>query len=144
MTKPTPTPTRTFITTPTRTFITTLKDGTIRKVTVPATWKLTFGSVVPYAGQQGNNHGVALRFYEGNKENLRAVMCDVASFRDEGISVVEKRTTIQRKATQKQTARGAKDVVIEARMTEWVNPDSDDDDSPMPEEFLTLTHSEPE
>ena len=134
MTKPPPVATRTFVM--------TLKDGTTRKVTVPQTWKLTFGSVVPFDGQKGQNHGVALRFYEGSKENLRAVMCDVASFRDESISVVEKRTTIQRKMAQKQTARGAKDVVVEARMTEWVNPDMDDDDSPMPEEFLTLTHNE--
>ena len=123
-----------------RTFVLLLKDGTVRKMTIPTTWKLTFGSVVPYNGQKGDHHGVALRLYEGNKENLRAVMCDVASIRDASIEIIEKRTTVQRKASQKETSKGMKDVVIEARVTEWVNPDSEEDDSPVPEEFLRLSH----
>jgi len=62
----------------------------------------------------------------------------VVAIRDASFAVVEKRTTIQRKAAQRQTPHGAKDVVVEARVTEWVNPDKEDD-SGEPNEFLKLT-----
>lgn len=120
----------------TKTYILELKNGNVRKVTVPAHWKLTFGQLVPYT-ERGHSHGVALRFYEGNKENLRAVMTDVAAIRDDSISIIEKRTTVQRKAAQKQTGQGSKDVVIEARVTEWVNPDAEEEVA-VPSEFLQL------
>ena len=125
----------------TRTFILTLKNGNTRKIIIPTTWKITFGSVVPYSsGQKSDNYGVALRLYEGSKENLRAVMCDVVAFRDAAIETLEKRTTIQRKASQRETRQGMKDVVVEARMTEWVDPDAEEESS-VPEEFLQLTDS---
>ncbi len=120
----------------TKTYILELKGGNVRRVTVPASWKLTFGQLVPYT-ERGNSHGVALRFYEGSKENLRAVMTDVISIRDASIEIIEKRTTVQRKAAQKQSGQGMKDVVIEARMTEWVNPDAEEEVE-MPSEFLQL------
>lgn len=121
---------------PTKTYILELKGGNTRKITIPADWKLTYGNVVPFT-ERGSGHGVALRIYEGNKENLRAVMTDVAAIRDSSIDIIEKRHTVQRKTAQKETPKGMKDVVIEARMTEWVNPDAEDDDE-MPTEFLKL------
>ncbi len=125
-----------------KTFILGLKGGHIRKITVPANWKLTFGSVVPFQGRgHGGEGGVALRLYEGTKENLRAVMTDVVSVRDASIEMMERRTSTQRKAAQKQTPQGMKDVVVEARVTEWVNPDAEEDDS-KPNEFLKLTGPE--
>jgi hypothetical protein len=125
----------------TRTFVLTLKNGNTRKITIPTTWKMTFGSIVPYSkGNTGDHHGVALRLYEGTKENLRAVMADVVAVRDASISIVEKRTSVQRKATQKATPKGMKDVVVEARVTEWVDPDAEDDDDTAPNEFLQLTN----
>jgi hypothetical protein len=127
----------------TKTFILGLKGGHIRKITIPATWKLTFGSVVPFGPgpRHGGEGGVALRLYEGNKENLRAVMTDVVSVRDASIQMMEKRTSTQRKAAQKQTPHGMKDVVVEARVTEWVNPDAEEDEG-QPNEFLKLTGPE--
>lgn len=124
-------------------FILTLKNGNVRKITIPATWKMTFGSLVPYSSDRNgardpNSGGAALRLYEGNKENLRAVMTDVVSIRDASIEMMERRTSVERKAAQKSTSHGMKDVVVEARITEWINPDAEGDDE-SPNEFLKLT-----
>lgn len=126
--------------TDTKTFILELKNGNIRKITIPSNWKLTFGQLIPHTLRETNGatSQVALRIYEGSKENLRAVMTDVVAIRDASFAVMEKRTTVQRKAAQRQTAHGAKDVVVEARVTEWVNPDADPDEA-APNEFLKLT-----
>jgi hypothetical protein len=123
-----------------KTFILELKNGNTRKITIPATWKLTFGQLVPHTlrDTHGASSAVALRIYEGSKENLRAVMTDVVAVRDASISVMEKRTTVQRKAAQRQTSQGAKDVVVEARVTEWIDPDADPAEG-APNEFLKLT-----
>lgn len=122
-----------------KTFILELVNGNTRKITIPATYKLTFGQLVPHTLRETNGatSQVALRIYEGSKENLRAVMTDVVAIRDASIEISEKRTTVQRKVAQKASAQGAKDVVVEARITEWVNPDAEDTSSP--NEFLKLT-----
>ena len=124
----------------TKTFILELKNGNVRKITIPATWKMTFGQLVPHTlrDTHGATSQVALRLYEGSKENLRAVMTDVVAIRDDSMVISEKRTTVQRKAAQKQTSQGMKDVVVEARVTEWINPDADAADD-APNEFLKLT-----
>lgn len=123
-----------------KTYILNLKSGNVRRLTIPADWKLSFGQIVPFAGRGLHNEhhsGVALRIYERTKDNLRAVMTDVISIRDASIDVLEKRTSVKRQAAQKQTPQGMKDVVVEARMTEWVDPDKEGDDTP-PDEFLKL------
>lgn len=129
---------------PKKTYILELTNGNTRRITIPANWKMTFGSTVPHVPRSGNyggaEGGVALRLYEGTKENLRAVMRDVMSIRDADIEIMEKRTSVKRQAAQKQTPQGMKDVVVEARMTEWVNPDNDDL-AEVPQEFLKLPKS---
>lgn len=130
-------------------FILTLKNGNVRKITIPASWKMTFGSLVPYSSdRQGrrdeNSGGAALRLYEGSKENLRAVMTDVISIRDASIEMMERRTSVQRKVAQKSTPHGMKDVMVEARMTEWVNPDAEGGGDETPNEFLKLTSPDEE
>lgn len=126
----------------TTTYIMTLQDGSIRKITIPSTWKMTFGSLVPY--QQGKGHPVGgetrpygLRLYEGSEKNLRAVFSDVIAIRDASIEISEKRTSVKRQVLQRQTKNGAKDVMVEAAISEWVNPDSEESDSPDPD-FLRL------
>lgn len=124
----------------TKTYILELKNGDTRKITVPAHWKLTYGNVVPYQGK-GHNPGearIALRLYDGSKENLRAVYTDVVSFRDAEIGTLEKRTQVQRKASQRNTDKGMRDVIIEARVTEWVDPDKEDGSGPVPSEFKQI------
>lgn len=122
-----------------KTYILNLTNGDVRKIIIPATWKITFGNLLPFAPDQRHSglSKVALRIYEG-KDTLRAVMTDVVSFRESGIDLLEKRTTIKRKAAQKQSSKGLKDVVVEAHVTEWVDPDAEDGE-PDPE-YLTLTH----
>jgi hypothetical protein len=110
----------------TKTYLLTLQNGDLRKVTVPTAWKMTFGLTAPYAAKgAGYNHGLALRFYEGSEKNLRAVFTDVTAVRDESIAILEKRTETQRKVVTRHTPQGAKDVVVEARVTEWLNPDDE-------------------
>lgn len=123
----------------TKTYILELRNGNTRKITIPDNWKLTFGNVVPFSGKGygGSDGKVALRLYEGDKDNLRAVMMDVVSIRDSSIQIMERRTSVQRKNAQKKTAQGEKEVVVEARVTEWVNPDAEDD-TEVPQEFLRL------
>lgn len=126
----------------TKEYILDLANGNTRKIIVPASWKLTFGSLIPYVKGQASgpySGAAALRFYEGTRQDgLRSVMTDVVSFRDASMGIVEKRTSVQRKTMQKASAKGAKDVIVEARVTEWVNPDAVEDDS-SPNEFLQLT-----
>lgn len=130
-----------------KTYILTLKNGDIRKMTIPGDWKITFGNVIPYAGKDARNseHRIALRIYGKSKEDLRAVMMDVVSFRQEGeIKLMEKQTKIQRQTMQKRTEKGDKDVVVEARVTQWINPDDEKDGTnDTPVEFLRIeNHSE--
>lgn len=126
----------------TKTYILELKNGDTRKITVPAHWKLTYGNVVPYAGKGTMNPSearVALRLYDGTKDNLRAVYTDVVSFRDAAIGTLEKRTQVQRKASQRATDKGMRDVIVEARVTEWVDPDNEDAAS-APSEFKSIRY----
>lgn len=126
----------------TKTYILELKNGDTRKITVPAHYKLTFGNVIPYEknGARQGEARIALRLYDGSKENLRAVYTDVVSFRDAAIATLEKRTQVQRKASQKQTDKGLRDVIVEARVTEWVDPDNED--TTVPASFQQITYSE--
>lgn len=121
----------------TKTYILDLKSGRIRKVTVPANWKLTFGLTAPYSNKgAAYNEGLALRFYEGTKDNLRMVFTDVKAFRDASITIAERITQTQRKVVQRHEKGGSKDVVVEARVTEWMNPDEADSEAEKPNPFL--------
>ena len=122
----------------TKTYILELKGGNIRKITIPEKWKLTYGNVVPYQGKGSHNgeHRVALRLYDGT--NLRSVMTDVVSFRDTSFTIMERRTETKKQTLKRESPQGSKDVVVEARVTEWVNPDNEADQE-TPPEFLRIT-----
>lgn len=118
-----------------KTYILELKGGGLRRLTVPANWRVTFGPLI--GGQKGSyeNHGVlALRFYESENQQ-RAIFTDVRCFRDASIPIEEQVTKIDRKVAQKMTPQGARDVHVEARVTQWVNPDVPSD---TPDEFKRL------
>ncbi len=110
-----------------KTYICTLRNGELRKVTVPANWKTTFGPTAPFSGKNTDyNHGLALRFYEGSsKDNLRAVFTDVVAFRDDSLEVQERRTEIKHQTVGVQAPGGMQNATVEARITQWVNPDND-------------------
>lgn len=106
----------------TKTYILELKGGNLRKVTVPASWKVTFGPLIP--GDKGGHGTLALRFYE-SKENQRAIFTDVKSFRADDIPVQERITKTKNQRIRKSTPEGDKFVDVEARVSEWRNPDDD-------------------
>ena len=112
--------------TETKTYLLELTGNRLRRVTVPDHWRLTFGPTTPYEKKEnrGGYDVWALRFYDG--KNLIAIFTDVKSFHDESIEIMERVTKVQRKATQRATPKGMKDVMVEARVTEWVKPGADD------------------
>lgn len=110
------------------TYILELTNGNLRKVTVPSAWKVTFGPAVPFSPGKGPTYnvehkGYAIRFYEKNKENQRAIFTDVRSFRDSAIQIEERVTSSKKQNMRKETKGGFRDVEVEARVTEWINPD---------------------
>lgn len=70
-------------------------EGVIKKITIPASWKVTLGPLVPGARRdrygQNRPFPVVLRIYE-TKEQQRAMFPDVVSFRDLDIIVIEEET----------------------------------------------------
>jgi len=125
-----------------KTYYLYLKNGDVRKITIPGHWKMTFGNVIPYQGKDGR-HGearIALRLYDGNKDNLQAVYMDVVSFQNADITTLEKRTTVNRKARQEEGDSGLRDVVVEARVTEWVDPNNEGASAP-PARFKQIGHT---
>ena len=109
-----------------KTYLLELSGNRLRRVTVPSHWRLTFGPTTPYEKKEnrGGGESWALRFYDG--KNLIAIFTDVRSFHDESIQIMERVTKVQRKATQRATPKGMKDVLVEARVTEWVKPGAED------------------
>lgn len=110
-----------------------LKDGNLRRITVPSHWRVTFGPLVP--GREGRGNP-SLRFYEG--ENQRACFTDVESFRQEGIKIEERSTQVKQQTVRKKTDHGYKDVIVEARVTEWRDPDRPEDNQQKDEDFLQI------
>lgn len=105
-----------------KTYILNMKDGTRQKVTVPADWKVTFGALYP--GKDHNSGRLGLRFWEGSsKDNQRAVIADVESFRDTSIQIEEERVRIHEEGVNAETPLGKKHIIVRGEIKEWVNPD---------------------
>lgn len=121
-----------------RELILTCKGGKLRKITIPRDWTFTYGALVPPIKNAQHSDGrfiPSLRIYgPGGKNDLRAVMTDVQDVRDGSIKIMERQTNVQRKVQQRHTPNGAKDVMVEARVTEWVDPDGEE--ALRPNEFL--------
>lgn len=125
--------------TETKTYLMELKGGKLRRVTVPSTWKVTFGPLVPSEVRHGDVRTFALRFYE-SKEQQRAVFTDVIAFRDVSLPVEERVSKVKQKLVHKNAPGGRREMMVEARITEWRNPDAPDDDhAEADEEFLAIT-----
>lgn len=125
----------------TTTYLLTLKNGNLQKITVPSAWKVTFGPIAPGSKSFESNGGagMCLRFYE-DQSKQRAVFTDVKSFRDMSIAIEERVTKTQQQRMKKQTPQGEKDFVVEAKVSQWVDPDREEGD--VPDEFLALPNME--
>lgn len=98
-------------------------NGQDQKVTVPASWKVTFGPQNPGVKGNGPTGEPCLRFYKSANQQ-RMVITGVKSFRDMSIVIEEKRTTVKQESFRKAGPDGAdKVVMMNASMEEWVNPD---------------------
>ncbi len=79
---------------PMKRFILECQNNVLRRIEIPASWKITFGPMIP--GAIESHHKVrqtwALRIYE-TKEKQRAIFTDVLSFRDDSISIEQRRKT---------------------------------------------------
>lgn len=112
-----------------RTYILDLVSGGKRKITVPASWKLTFGNVLPYNKIEklggpylppgdGWESRIVLRIYEGT--HIRAVMNDVVSFADETIEISELAAKPVQKTNIRTTSKGQQDVdIVTAPVPTW-------------------------
>lgn len=110
------------------TYLIELTNGKRKRVTVPASWKVTFGPIAPGSKGYENNgeKGLCLRLYE-NKDQQRAVFTKVASFRDMGIHVEERVVHRRNERAQRETPNGVKDFTVQAEYAEWR---SEDDEAP--------------
>src|SRR3984957_6904587 len=118
-----------------KTYFVQRKNGRDQKVTVPASWKVTFGPLNPGSRNADASHP-ALRFYESTNQQ-RMVITDVLCFRDTSIKGEEKRTSVKQQSMRKNPPQGEKEVVVEGRVEEWVNPDQPQEGAP---EFFRLEH----
>ena len=118
------------------TYLLEMKNGSQRKLTVPSSWRVTFGSPAPgKPGSSGFNdqNRMAFRLYE--KASQRACIMDVTAFRDTSIAVQELVTETKTERVRRQTPEGEKDFLVEANIKEWRNPD---EPRKAPAEFLAL------
>jgi len=115
-----------------------------KKVTVPGNWKITYGHACP--GSTHNPGPMCVRFYEGNKDNLRAVFEDVVSFRDSTIKIEEQVIRRKMEVFRRDTPSGTKAVEAEMRVKQWRNPDDPQSDEEEDREYLAKlpAHSETE
>lgn len=101
------------------TYLLYMKDGSLKKVTVPADWSVTFGALYP--GKEGNMGKTGLRFWKGKVQ--KAVFTEVEAFRDTSIKIEERVTTTKQETFYKGDGENQKAVVVEGQVHEWVNPD---------------------
>ena len=108
------------------TYLIVHEDGTERKITVPSSWKVTFGpaSRGAHKSSSGSNFKVplALRFYE-NETRQRAIFTDVVSFRDLSIKTQVKKRSTQEKHGFMECDGKKKATVFQATVEEWIDPD---------------------
>jgi len=107
------------------TYLMEFKNGKRQRVTVPSTWKVTFGPAA-----RGVNKGtgsrqeipLALRFYESENKQ-RAIFTDVVYFRDTSIKIEEERIDVQQKDGFMECEGQRKRVNFQATSRQWTNPD---------------------
>ena len=117
------------------TYLIEFSNGKRQRITVPSTWKVTFGPAA-----RGNNGTssykekltmpMALRFYESDTKQ-RAIFTDVVSFRDTSIAIEEERQNVQEKDGYMECDGRKKRVSFQAKTREWINPDETPESQPM-------------
>lgn len=117
-----------------RTYLIEFENGKKKKITVPDTWKVTFGPAVVGGGEnrtgsQRYKMPMAIRFYESDKQQ-RAIFTNVLNFRDMSIDVQEERVITQMKDGFMEVDGSRKKMAVKTEVKEWVDPDDEDTPSP--------------
>lgn len=110
-----------------KTYILDCDDGTRKRITVPADWKVTFGPAASggnkiILGERHLKMPMALRFYE-SEHRQRAIFTDVKSFRDASIEIEIEEVRIQEKDGYVECDGVRKRTTFQAKTKEWVSPD---------------------
>jgi hypothetical protein len=105
------------------------EDGSRKKVTVPANWRVTFGPVVSFGADrrpQGNRYTVpvALRFYE-DETKQRAIFTHVTNFRDMSIPILEEKVQRKDKVGRVEVDGAYQNINLSAEVKQWTNPDDE-------------------
>lgn len=101
------------------------EDGTYMKVSVPRSWKVTYGPIwMPTGKGSGHTNEMkyCLRFWEGAKENQRAMFAKVKSFRIDEIEIEEQFSTTEERVVYEDTGQGRKQHTVQVKKTEWRDP----------------------
>jgi hypothetical protein len=115
----------------TKTYLIHHKDGSKRRITVPESWKVTFGPATRGNRDKHSNlkMPMALRFYESDAKQ-RAIFTDVVSFRDTSIKIEELKEEVQEKDGYMECDGVKKRTTFQAKVRTWVNPDEESDELP--------------
>jgi hypothetical protein len=117
-----------------KTYLVTKIDGSEFQITVPETWKVTFGPATKgntsYSGEQRLKMPMALRFYESETKQ-RAIFTDVVSFRDMSIKIKIKKNRVQEKDGYMECDGVRKRTIFQATVSEWIDPDEVKPELPM-------------
>lgn len=116
-------------------YILEMVGGKQKRITIPESWKVSFGPLVPGTRQVGDGAGGAtFRVYE-SKEKQRACFVGVREFREASIPIEERIVKTKTQTIHAQTPEGMRDFVVSANVAEWRNPD---DTHPVEEAFTAL------
>lgn len=110
-----------------KTYIIEFENNKRQRITVPASWKVTFGPAAAGVNKGNNNHlkmPMALRFYE-RTDLQRAIFTDVKSFRDNSIQIEEERVDVREKAGFVEVEGTRKATTFQAKTKTWVDPDAE-------------------
>jgi hypothetical protein len=84
-----------------KTYEIVMTDGTRQRITIPATWKVSFGAIVPASAKSSalsyNGAGWGLRIWEAT-DKQRAVYSGVAEFHD--VSIPTERMAVRKFGTE--------------------------------------------
>lgn len=119
------------------TYLIEFKNGKRQRITVPSSWKVTFGPAAAgansakYVGEGRAPMPLALRFYEAENRQ-RAIFTDVLNFRDTSIKIEEEQINTQEKQGYVEVDGKRKATSFRAETRDWVNPDSVSPDKLLP------------
>lgn len=107
------------------TYLIEFKNDKRQKITVPSSWKVTFGPAVAGVNKRNSDlqMPMALRFYEAENKQ-RAIFTDVRSFRDISIMIEEEQINVQEKQGFVEVDGKRKGTTFRAETREWVDPDA--------------------